>query len=130
MDLSILVSGTLWLLPAGVGAALVIWGVLLFFIARRWDWTRRRRMHQLRIGRSIIPVLPMLGILGTVWGLMDTLLFMRNKTGGNFDIAGVVDRFGVALNTTFWGIIFSVLAIVIYEFQLGQLEATDEDAEE
>jgi biopolymer transport protein ExbB/TolQ len=61
---------------------------------------------------------------------MDTLLFMRGKTGSDFDMSGVVDRFGVALNTTLWGVVFAVIALVLYEVQIGQLEAADDAAED
>jgi biopolymer transport protein ExbB/TolQ len=125
-----LFSGTLWLLPMGLGVMIVAWGLFLSLLARRRNWTRKQRLLYLRIGRSIIPALPLSGIFGTVWGLMDTLLFMRGKTGSDFDMSGVVDRFGVALNTTLGGVVFAVIALVLYEVQIGQLEAADDAAED
>lgn len=128
MNLKILFSGILWLIPMGLGVMIIAWGLFLSLLARRRNWTRKRRLLYLRIGRSIIPALPLSGIFGTVWGLMDTLLFMQNKSGGDFDISGVVARFGVALNTTLWGVVFAVIAVVLYEVQIGQLEAADDAA--
>lgn len=121
MDLRILFSGSLWVLPFAFGLILVLAGGFLAFFAKRRNWTREKRMRYLRLGRTMIPILPLLGIGGTVWGLMDTLLFMSDKTGAGFNMSGVIPRFGVALNTTFWGVFFAVVALVLYETQLAQL---------
>lgn len=127
MNLGILFSGALWVLPLGFGLILVLAGVFLAFLAKRLNWTREQRMRYLRLGRSMIPVLPLLGIGGTVWGLMDTLMFMSDKTGAGFDMSGVIPRFGVALNTTLWGVVFAVVALVLYETQLAQLGDRDDE---
>ena len=129
MSPRMLFSGWLWLLPAGLGIVIVACGLCLSFVARRWNWTRDRRAQHLRLGRALIPVLPLSGIFGTVWGLMDTLLFIRDK-GADFEMSGVVQRFGVALNTTFWGVLFAVIALVLYEVQIGQLEGVDDGQED
>jgi len=128
MSFGMLFSGVLWLLPVGLGLIIVVWGVFLSFLARRRNWTRAKRARQLHIGRALIPILPLSGIFGTVWGLMNALLFMRQKAGTEFDMAGVVQRFGVALNTTFWGVAFAVVALVIYEVQIAQLEGIEDEA--
>ncbi len=50
---------------------------------------------------QLIPIFPLLGILGTVAGLMLQL--------GSQDVAAIFDSLGVALSSTFAGLIFSIL---------------------
>ena len=49
---------------------------------------------------QIIPIFPLLGILGTVTGLM---LQIQSS-----DIEGMMNSLDVALTTTFWGLIFAI----------------------
>jgi len=54
---------------------------------------------------QFIPIFPLLGILGTVAGLM-----LQMQVSG---IEGMMDSLGVALETTFFGLIFAILLKVI-----------------
>jgi biopolymer transport protein ExbB/TolQ len=103
----------------------------LWYIAyvhgKQRDWRRTRRIRALVLGRALIPVLPLSGIGGTVWGLIKTLAFMGGQPDGKIDMPGVVARFSVALNTTFWGVVFAVLALVLYQTALSQLEGAEGD---
>lgn len=130
MNIGMLTAGVLWLIPFILGSIICVWGGCIYLVPHtRFNWTRQRRIHYLWMGRSVIPVLPLSGILGTVWGLMDTLLFMGDKSAGALEMTDVVGKFAVALNTTFWGVIFSLVAIFIYEIQISQMEAVDESPE-
>ncbi len=50
---------------------------------------------------QIIPIFPLLGILGTVAGLI-----LEMQSG---DMAGMISSLDVALETTLWGLIFSIV---------------------
>jgi len=54
---------------------------------------------------QLIPIFPLLGILGTVAGLM-----LETKAG---DIPAMLGSLDVALVTTFWGLIFAILLKII-----------------
>jgi len=130
MNIKMMFEGQLWILPVFIGLVILLWGLFLGLFSKRRNWTRDKRIHYLRLGRSIIPVLPMSGIFGTVWGLMDTLLVIGRSSVKNLDMNVVAGKFAVALNTTFWGIVFAFLSILVFEIQLNQLEAIDEIAEQ
>ena len=132
MSVRMLFEGELWLVlvPILFGILLLSWGVFWSFFARRFNLPRQRRAQRLRMGRALIPALPMAGLFGTVYGLMDTLIFMKGKTGAALDMNGVVHRFGGALSTTLWGVFFAAIAIILYEMSLSQLEDADDVSEE
>lgn len=126
MDIGILFSGVLWLVPMILGLSIVGFGIFLSFFAKKRAWSVEKRLRYLRIGRALIPALPLSGICGTVWGLMNALLFMKDNME---DMGGVLNRFGTALNTTFWGVIFGFFAVILYEVQLGQMKENADAAE-
>lgn len=63
------------------------------------DFNKACAWHSVLV--QFIPVFPLLGILGTVAGLM---LELQSS-----DIAGMMSSLGVAMGTTFWGLIFSIV---------------------
>lgn len=57
---------------------------------------------------------PLLGLLGTVWGIMDAFLGISRK--GNASIAAVAPGVAVALITTVIGLLVAIPALVAYNF--------------
>ena len=128
MDLlGLLFKGSLWLLPFLFGTALVILWYAAFIYGRRKDWTRASRVKTLVLGRALIPVLPLSGIFGTVWGLIETLSFMGTQAKGEMDMPVVVSKFSLALNTTFWGVLFAVVTLLLYQTALSHLEGAESE---
>jgi len=82
----------------------------------------------LYVGRTLVVLLPLLGIFGTVWGLIDTISYL-----GSADLSdpsampAILDRFATALNTTFWGVLGAVINIALYEPAIASLEAIDDE---
>lgn len=123
MDLSLMFAGRLWILPFGIGLVLIIWWFYEYFI-RKQKCSISSRLEHLRLGRNLIPILPLSGILGTVFGLMNTLLLMAKQygSGQGMDLPVVVSSFGTALNTTFWGVMFALICMFLYELAIVELE--------
>ena len=123
--LGFLFEGVFWLLPAGLGVVLVGLWYVAYVIGRKREWDPLARSKALRLGRSLIPLLPLSGILGTVCGLTNTLSFMAEQAGGKIDIAQVAQRFSVALNTTIWGLGFALVGLALYETAIAKQEKSD-----
>ena len=70
-----------------------------------YDWTRRA----LSVFTTLISIFPLLGMLGTVFGLLGLDL----ATG---DMENIKANFFVALTSTAWGIIFSVIYKLLYSW--------------
>ena len=118
----LLFKGSLWPLPFLFGLALLGLWYVAYAYGKQRDWKRTSRIKYLVLGRALIPVLPLSGIFGTVLGLIETLAFMGSQPSGKIDMPQVVAKFSVALNTTFWGVLFAVLALILYQTALAQLE--------
>ena len=67
------------------------------------EFNKKCSLHSVLV--QIIPIFPLLGILGTVAGLM---LELQSN-----DIAGMMASLDVALETTLWGLIFAILLKLI-----------------
>ncbi|MBT3380490.1 MAG: hypothetical protein HN742_10765 [Lentisphaerae bacterium] len=83
------------------------------------------RIRDARFCRRLVPGLPLLGLLGTVWGLIDTLQFMG--TSGKQMAQGmpaIVARFAPALSSTLWGIIGALICMVFFESLIHNLEGS------
>ncbi len=120
-----LFSGGLWLVPVVVGVMLILWR---FGSTSLPGLPRRTRLRSLYFGRSLIPVLPLLGIFGTVWGLMETIGYMATADlTASGTMGEVMSRFATALNTTFWGVVGAAANIVLYEMALAPLEAVEDE---
>ncbi len=66
-------------------------------------------------------VAPMLGLLGTVYGMIVT--FNRIvQAGGLPDPALLADGIGIALVTTFWGLVVAVPALAVYAFMRNRID--------
>jgi len=66
-------------------------------------------------------IAPMLGLLGTVFGM---ILAFRDivAAGGVPDVAKLADSIGIALVTTFWGLIVAVPALAVYAVMRNRID--------
>lgn len=69
---------------------------------------------QLGIVSTLIEILPYLGILGTVWGLMQGLFVIQNQADPT--IKAIAAKLAPALSSTFLGLLFAVVNLFIYNF--------------
>ncbi len=82
--------------------------------------TRVRRVEILNV---IGQVSPMLGLFGTVYGMI--LAFQSIvSSGGNADPVLLAGGIGTALVTTFWGLVVAIPALAGYAVLRGRLDAT------
>lgn len=127
--LRLLFTGGLVWVPILIGIGLLGLCYVGHVTGRRRGWTIAYRRRILRLGRSLIPILPLAGIFGTVWGLIDTLGFIGRQSSGDIQrhVPQIMERFSVALNTTFWGVLFALLCLVFYQTTLIQLEEADDE---
>ena len=63
---------------------------------------------------NLIELLPMLGLLGTVWGLRNALSVIANYP--NPTIGQIAIELAPALSTTFFGLLFAVMNLTIYNY--------------
>jgi len=66
-------------------------------------------------------VSPLLGLLGTVWGIMDAFIGISRK--GNASISAVAPGVAVALITTVIGLLVAIPALVAYNFFQSRFNA-------
>jgi len=72
-------------------------------------------------------VSPMMGLLGTVYGMI--LAFSRIvQKGGMPDPADLASDIGVALVTTFWGLIVAIPALAVYATMRNRIDALSSEA--
>ena len=127
--LKLLVSGPASLLP--VFAAAILLGRAYYLggdHSRKRGMTQAQRLRRLRFCRSMVPVLPLLGIMGTVVGLVRTLSYMGSMVlGASGAMTGVIHRFAPALASTFWGVVGAISCIVLIE---STIHAAEDDPDE
>jgi biopolymer transport protein ExbB len=81
------------------------------------------RVRRVEILNVIGQVSPMLGLFGTVYGMI--LAFQSIVTsGGNADPVLLAGGIGTALVTTFWGLVVAIPALAGYAVLRGRLDAT------
>ena len=96
--------------------------VLLFAFNLILLWGKGRAVfsippyHAERISTVILELFPVLGILGTVWGLSHALLTISQSTGGNLELGLVTRQFGGAMSSTFLGLAAVGLTLGIAAF--------------
>ncbi len=61
---------------------------------------------------SLIEVLPMLGLFGTVWGLLNALVVIAETQAPT--IKDIATNIAPALSTTFFGLLFAIINLVFY----------------
>ncbi len=123
--LQYLFHGIMWVIPLGLfGFLLLILASAVFFPYM----ARRKRLRLLYLGRALIPLLPLSGILGTVWGLIETIGFMAGADlASPGALSETMTRFATALNTTFWGIVGAGISIFLYETSITPREAVEDE---
>lgn len=85
-----------------------------------------------RIGAlaAIARIAPLLGLLGTVLGMMETFLAIPGGTGGGYPTFGVfLNGVGEALLTTAFGLMVAVMAHIAHHFLHGRVRALVHDME-
>ena len=70
---------------------------------------------------------PFLGLLGTVWGIMDSFLSISIK--GNSTLATIAPGIAEALVTTVAGLLVAIPAVLFYNFIMGKLKEVSTDFE-
>ena len=104
-----------WLIYA-VGLSLIV--VQIMFYKWHHDGKRFQFVQYLskwqQIFLVIAELLPLLGLLGTVLGLMQTFgNFQTMKTGAKVDLTLMIQNFAPALSTTLSGLLFVIPNLVI-----------------
>ncbi len=69
---------------------------------------------QLTIISTLIELLPYLGILGTVWGLMNGLYVIQGHADPTIKM--IAAKLAPALSSTFLGLLFAIINLFIYNF--------------
>ena len=70
---------------------------------------------------------PMLGLLGTVWGMILTF-FMMVETGGQPEPAELAHGIGIALVTTLLGLAVAIPALAVYSIMRNRVDALSSEA--
>lgn len=65
------------------------------------------------VARSGIEIYPLLGVLGTIFALW---LAMREPSGDAAAVGTIVQRFGLAIDTTFAGLAVAILLMMVHSF--------------
>ena len=91
---------------------------------------QQRQMEEwLPMMSAIISLAPMLGLLGTVWGVMLTFINMV-KSGGRPDIESIGPGISGALLTTVGGLFVAIPAMGINYWVVSDIQKTDKDMED
>ena len=81
-----------------------------------------RLLRKIEVLNIIGSIAPMLGLMGTVLGMI--LAFNKIvEAGGVPDPAQLADSIGIALVTTFWGLVVAVPALSVYAFMRNRIDA-------
>jgi len=108
----------------GLGIALLFYQILKrlsTFSTRRFLKKARENHHlivrtevSLNYLSTLIEVLPMLGLLGTVWGLRNALVVIAEYP--NPTIGQIAVELAPALSTTYFGLLFAVSNLILYNY--------------
>jgi len=79
----------------------------------------RRNLHLLY---SVSAVAPMLGLLGTVWGMIDAFQITSMAEAGDDKAVGLATGIYTALVTTFAGLVVAIPVLVLYYYFLGRID--------
>lgn len=111
IDFLIIVLGTFLLLWQ-------IWKRLTTFSGRFYRKAKENPLFlvqaQLKLDylSNLIEVLPMLGLFGTVWGLMLALVVLSNNDAAT--IKDIATQIAPAISTTFFGLFFAITNMILY----------------
>ncbi|NUM34407.1 MAG: MotA/TolQ/ExbB proton channel family protein [Candidatus Brocadiae bacterium] len=107
----------------GFGIALLVYQILKRITTFSKSFYRKAQKDRLHLHRtevkmnylsSLIELLPILGLLGTVWGLKNALSVIALVP--NPTIKQIATEIAPALSTTFWGLLFAILNLVIFHY--------------
>lgn len=109
LDIVILLFGFLLILAHGIGLAMRIQGTKSFFVQR----LDRYRSFLL----LLTEILPVLGLLGTVLGLMNTFQQFQMASGkGSSELSGMIQAFAPAMSTTISGLLMIMPNLMLNAF--------------
>ena len=83
--------------------------------------------HGMNIIATIIALEPMLGLLGTVWGVLDA--FAEMGTAGSANLATIAPSISAALVTTVVGLIVAIPGVVAFNWMNSKIRAITSDME-
>ena len=76
---------------------------------------------------TIVALEPMLGLLGTVWGVLDA--FAEMGTAGSANLATIAPSISAALVTTVVGLIVAIPGVVAFNWMNSKIRAITSDME-
>ena len=76
---------------------------------------------------TVVALSPMLGLLGTVWGVLDA--FAEMGAAGNATISTLAPSISAALVTTVVGLIIAIPGVLVYNFQMASIRGIVSDME-
>jgi len=71
---------------------------------------------------------PMLGLLGTVWGMINAFFAIVAAGGGQVKPEKLAGAIGIALVTTLLGLAVAIPALAVYSFMRGRIDALSSEA--
>ena len=76
---------------------------------------------------TVVALSPMLGLLGTVWGVLDA--FAEMGAACNATISTLAPSISAALVTTVVGLIIAIPGVLVYNFQMASIRGIVSDME-
>ena len=83
--------------------------------------------HGMNIIATIVALEPMLGLLGTVWGVLDA--FAEMGTAGSANLATIAPSISAALVTTVVGLIVAIPGVVFFNVMNSKIRGITSDME-
>ena len=83
--------------------------------------------HGMNIIATIVALEPMLGLLGTVWGVLDA--FAEMGTAGSANLATIAPSISAALVTTVVGLIVAIPGVIFFNIMNSKIRAITSDME-
>ncbi len=83
--------------------------------------------HGMNIIATIVALEPMLGLLGTVWGVLDA--FAEMGTAGSANLATIAPSISAALVTTVVGLIVAIPGVIAFNIMNSRIRAITSDME-
>ena len=83
--------------------------------------------HGMNIIATIVALEPMLGLLGTVWGVLDA--FAEMGTAGSANLATIAPSISAALVTTVVGLIVAIPGVIFFNVMNSKIRSISSDME-
>lgn len=97
------------------------WHILENSFCQLADQEIQKENYGLWILSTIAAISPLLGLFGTVWGLIDSFLVISDQASS--DISAVGGGIAEALITTLGGVIVAISALVMYNYLVSLIES-------